>query len=534
MPRRAPERFLTTVLFTDIVRSTEIASELGDRRWRELLARHHAIVRAQLRRFGGREVDTAGDGFFAIFEQPGSAIRCACALSDATPELGIQIRAGLHTGEVEATREDVRGIAVHVGARIMSKATGGEVLVSSTTRDLVAGSGIGLADHGLRELKGVEGSWQLALVTSVDGEVRPPPLDEEEAKERRLAIEPLPLLRRRGPRLALGAAALLTVAIAGALVLATRGGTAPPPAEPHTQTPPPDSALQIDPASGAILRTVPDVVSVTGGGNPRIAIGEGGVWVRSLSLLHLDPETGEIRASITHVGDALPGTSLSVAVGYRTVWVPGGSGIEGGARSLLYRVDPATDERLRTTHLSPLAIATDVAAGEGDAWVSFTDGALARIDPGDGAELQHIDVGGSLDAVAAGEGSVWVLDSVDSLVTRVDPASGEPAAEIKVSSNARYIATGEGGLWVLDTFTGTVQLIDAETDETLPAIGIADDLNGIAVGLGAVWVADGGGSIYRVDPVTSEVTAIRVGAPLTAIGVDEDTSTLWVTVGEAG
>jgi class 3 adenylate cyclase len=163
--RRGPEpdRVLATILFTDIVGSTERASELGDRRWRELLEQHQAVVRRELERFRGREIDTAGDGFLATFDGPARAIRCARAIGNGVLGLGIEVRAGLHTGECEVLGDKVAGVAVHTGARVAGAAGPGEVLVSNTVRDLVAGSGIQFEDRGEHELKGV-GSWRLYSV----------------------------------------------------------------------------------------------------------------------------------------------------------------------------------------------------------------------------------------------------------------------------------------------------------------------------------------------------------------------------------
>ncbi len=155
-----PDRVLATVLFTDIVGATEHAAELGDRAWRELLEAHHAVVRRQLVRFRGTEIDTAGDGFFASFDGPARAVRCACAVVEAVRELGIDVRAGLHTGECELVGDKVAGIAVHTGARVAAQADSGEVLVSSTVKDLVAGSGIRFEDRGVCVLKGVPGKWR--------------------------------------------------------------------------------------------------------------------------------------------------------------------------------------------------------------------------------------------------------------------------------------------------------------------------------------------------------------------------------------
>ncbi len=161
--RPAPDldRVLATVLFTDIVGSTQRAVELGDRRWRELLGAHDATVRRELERFRGREVDTAGDGFLATFDGPARAVRCALSIGGALQELGVDVRAGIHTGECELDGEKVRGIAVHTGARVAALAGPGEVLISQTVKDLTAGSGLEFADRGVHELKGVPGQWRI-------------------------------------------------------------------------------------------------------------------------------------------------------------------------------------------------------------------------------------------------------------------------------------------------------------------------------------------------------------------------------------
>ena len=165
---RAPvtSRVLATLLFTDIVGSTETAARLGDASWRTLLGRHNAMVRRELARFGGQELDTAGDGFFASFDGPARAVQAATAIRDTVRELGIQIRAGVHTGECEIHDGKLTGIAVSVGARIAALAGSGEVLVSSTVKDLVAGSGMAFEDRGIRELKGVPDAWRLFAVVA--------------------------------------------------------------------------------------------------------------------------------------------------------------------------------------------------------------------------------------------------------------------------------------------------------------------------------------------------------------------------------
>jgi pimeloyl-ACP methyl ester carboxylesterase len=161
--RHAPEieRVLATVLFTDMVESTERAAALGDRKWRELLENYQSLVRTQLAQFRGREIDTAGDGFLASFDGPARAIRCGAAVREEARSIGVEIRAGVHTGECEVMGDKLGGIAVHIGSRVAGKAAPGEIVVSQTVRDLVAGSGLSFAERGAHALKGVPGEWRL-------------------------------------------------------------------------------------------------------------------------------------------------------------------------------------------------------------------------------------------------------------------------------------------------------------------------------------------------------------------------------------
>jgi DNA-binding NarL/FixJ family response regulator len=163
-----PDRILATVMFSDIVASTKRAAQVGDRRWREMLDRHDNLVRELLAAHGGQEINTTGDGFLALFDAPARAIRCAVAIRDQLRALGIEVRIGLHSGEVELRGNDVGGIAVHIGARVTASAAAGDVLVSTTVRDLVVGSGIGFLDRGGHVLKGVPGRWRLFAVADPD------------------------------------------------------------------------------------------------------------------------------------------------------------------------------------------------------------------------------------------------------------------------------------------------------------------------------------------------------------------------------
>jgi class 3 adenylate cyclase len=207
---------LVTVLFTDVVSSTEIAGEVGDRRWRELVAAHHALVRRALKRHHGRELDTAGDGFFAAFNRPADAIRCASEASEDVRQFGLEIRAGIHLGEAEVMGPKVGGLAVNTGARIMAVGKAGEVLVSATVRDAVAGKDIAFADHGIHELKGIDGEFHLFDVTSVDGVARNLPLEPAEARQRR-EHPPADAVRRRPFWLVPAGAAVIVAAAIGFL-----------------------------------------------------------------------------------------------------------------------------------------------------------------------------------------------------------------------------------------------------------------------------------------------------------------------------
>ena len=164
-PAPEPDRVLATVVFTDIVGSTELTADMGDRRWTELLEGYYALARNELERFRGREIKTMGDGLLAAFDGPARAIRCACAMRESARHIGIDTRAGLHTGECETMGEDIAGIAVDIGARVAAEAAGGEVLVSSTVKDLVAGSGLEFEERGSHRLKGVPDEWRLFAVT---------------------------------------------------------------------------------------------------------------------------------------------------------------------------------------------------------------------------------------------------------------------------------------------------------------------------------------------------------------------------------
>jgi class 3 adenylate cyclase/streptogramin lyase len=509
---------LVTVLFTDIVASTEVAAELGDRRWQELLRRHHALVRRELRRYGGREIDTAGDGFFATFERPAAAIHAACGITDAVRELGIEVRAGVHVGEVEGRGPKVGGIAVNIGARVMALGGPGEVLVTATAKDLVPGSGFGFEDREGHRLKGVPGTWPVFAVTSVDGRGRPPPPSALVARDRREAIEAPSVVGRR-PWVVGGVAAALVVAL-----VATVLGLGIGPGGRTDRTPtgiPPGSVVQVDPETGEVLATVSGLPGTDEEPGP-VAVGEGGVWVYNFPhLIHVDP----LHLSIEEIIPA--GFATAVTVGFHQVWLastrPRG----------ITRINPADNSRRKPIDLpfpegasSPSDLATGLAVGEGAVWETWGSGHLIRVDPREGrAEL--INLGTNLYGVAVGEGSVWVGDQLNGSIIPVDPETGEAGEPIDFFGNVDALAAGEGQVWVLDRGASTVTPISVSAGEPGEAIDVGESPTDMELGLGAVWVSDESGTITRIDAVTHRSTEVDLATPIASIAVDPETETLW-------
>jgi class 3 adenylate cyclase len=296
MQRRTVGRGLGAVLFTDIVGSTAIAAEIGNSRWSELVSRHHRLIRQALRRFGGREQDTAGDGFFATFERPVDAIRCAFAAAEAVRALGIEIRAGVSFGQLELVEGKAGGLIVNTAARVMSVAGAGEVLVPAAVKDLVPGTGISFDDHGTHQLKGIEGDLHLFRVTGVDGRAPAEPLGPEEAAERREAI--VPAASRRAGLIAGGLAAAAVAVVLGVWALAGDEPTAP-----HEGATPLHFAVEFEAETGEEVQRIPypdpGRPEVSHFGTQMVA-GQGAVWVedstaRVPTVLRVDPVHGVTR-----------------------------------------------------------------------------------------------------------------------------------------------------------------------------------------------------------------------------------------------
>jgi class 3 adenylate cyclase/streptogramin lyase len=510
MSRRAPERILATVLFTDIVGSTELAGELGDRVWKEILSRHHRLIRAELKRFGGREVETAGDSFFVTFREPASAIRCGLAIADSVRELGLEIRAGIHTGEAEIADGRPRGIAVHIAARVMAVAGPGEVLVSSTVRDLVTGANLQFDDRGFYTLKGLEGDWRLFSLVAVNGTHSRPPLDAEEAARRRAAIQPTPILRRRSTRLAvLGGVVLVLAAVV--LWFLTRPTTLP--------NIPANMIGRIDPVSGDITAAVE-----TGTPPTAVAGGSGSIWVASedtQTLTRIDPETGRTGPTV-----ATQGSPTSVVVDENgTVWVLN------QFQATVVRIEPARGAVEDSVGLE--SGTKDIAAGEGAIWV-VNEGArgLTRIDPHDpqtnivASVLAVESFDSAPGAVATGNGFVWVV--AGPTVLKFDPRTGEVVGEATTRFIGREVAFGEGFVWVAHTADDRISKIDPRTLESV-AITVGNAPIAVAAGEGAAWVANSEDTtLSRIDPTSGEVLTIDVGNPPQDVTVSE--GAVWAAV----
>ena len=500
--RQATSRFLATVLFTDIVGSTEHAARVGDRVWRDLVEKHHAIVRRELRAFQGREMDTAGDGFFAVFEAPERAVRCAESITTAVAALGISVRAGVHMGECEVIGGKVGGMAVAIGARVAGLAGPGEVLVSGSVRDLMTGSDRRFEGGDPQELKGVSDQWRVYRLV-------PEEVDGEAVGPRQHSMVPL-YTRRQKRRL------LVTVAAVVALVLALSGAYVLTRTDPEVVVG--ENAVGV--LDGDRVTSAIDVGERPSG----IAVGAGSVWVTNSAedtVSRIDPDTQAV-APIS-VGSGPSG----IAVGAGAVWVANSSA------GTVSRIDPRTN---RVTPIRVLPGPTGVVVAAGSVWVTNTLGAaVTRIDPQTGKVLDEVPVGASPTGIAYGAGSLWVTNQSDGTVTRLDPATLRKETPIKVGSGPVGIAVADGAVWVANNLDGTLSRIDVENHSvnarTIDAQGGA---YGVAAAGRNVWVSNPyAGTLSRVDSrhFTLVDTVPTRGAPL---GLAVSGERLWFASAEAG
>ena len=491
-------------MFTDIVGSTELAGQVGDRAWKALVARHNAIVRRELRRFAGRELDTAGDGFFVMFDRPAQAIDCAWAVIDALRPLNLQIRAAVHMGEVEVMGRKVGGIAVHAASRVLAMAQPGQIYVTGIVRDVVAGSDITFSDQGVHELRGVPGEWRLFAV-------------EQTSTDRALPLEPLaePIAAQRNWRLLLAVAAIVGVVAIAGTALALAGFSRPPPVVPHA-----NSVVRVSPDGNAFVSLV-DIEDPTD-----IAIDSGAVWVLSASgrtLNRIDVATG----AVAHVG--VPAIPTGMAAGDGTVWITTGFGATAGEPGV-FGIGMASRQIEDRFALGDGV--EGVAIGEGAVWVTNRiDNTLTRIDLTTQVVAGVTDVGEQPSAVVVGDGSVWVANAIDRTIWRINPSNLTLMAEITLAASPYDLALGFGRLWVTSEQQGSVTLIDVTTNTIQQTLTMRGAPRGVSAGPDDVWVAIGNGDLIRIDPDDPrQFSPVVVGGALHDVAAD--VSGTWVSVRE--
>jgi class 3 adenylate cyclase len=507
-------RRIATVLFFDVVGSTQVAAYLGDARYRELLSRFYRIVARNLKRFGGKEEDRAGDGFFATFPQPLQAIRSAAALIREVRELGIEIRVGMHTGECETLGGKTQGMAVVIGARVMSLGGAGELLVTNTTRELVTGGDLSFEDFSAHELKGVPGTWQVWAVTAVDGTEVGGPLRGEDAADRLEQIRPVAAVRRLGRRPALLAVALAVVVIAPIVWLVSRGEGIP------SGTP---VLLRVDAGAYEMTSRVAD--DYQSFHMPGALWFDGStLWqATATELVRRDPSTGE--AVETHPIDFWD--RIELAVGSAWILHPAGPG-----HTRLERLDLVSGEAQAELDLP--GDAADIRTGPDSLWYLSKAGDLVEIDP-IGTTILHRYTVDAFDpgVVVPLLGDVWICDCTVGKALRFDPENGEVVDTYELPEGGYLIgvdSTDRTTLWVLNEQSNTLSQLDPDTKELGDPIGVGGIIYDAKIAFGSIWVASGS-ELTRVDMVTRDRRPpIRMpeGVSAGGLAVDEADGTLWI------
>ena len=533
MAGRRSERRLATVLFLDIVDSTQIAGEVGDRRWRELLGAFRRRVRAQLRRHHGHEQDTAGDGFFATFDRPADAVRAAAAILLDAHGVGLDLRAGLHTGELERIDGRPGGIAAHIGARVMARAGAAEVLVTATVRELVIGGGMEFGTSDETELKGVPGLFRLYLLRAVDGEPLPPPLTREQAAVRLLPQAP-PLIRRTVPLLA-GTAALSLVALAVAAGLLLRPGAQTPAAVSSASPELLVTLLKVDPKSNKIVAQVRDR-HVSVGATAVLRVVDGTLWqITPLSIVRRDIDTGAATAVIEP-----PPETWAVDFAFGSIWAA--RLVEGSTYGLdeVDRINPINGKVLKT--IDPGDWIYDWAITRQAIWILTGKAHLLEVDPNTNEVIDHgtipheerlwamTAVGDKLWICECGTGRLIEFDpSLDKVSRRVTFASGFPIPDERVSSQGA-VTTEQDVMWLLDEGGGTITPVDAKTGKAGSPLGVPRPVSAHAFGFGALWLA-AAGDLHRVNLENGHPRTIEMPDGLVAGGValDEQAKVVWVS-----
>ena len=525
MLRARADRRIATALFVDVVDSTRISAELGDQHWRSLLSTFRSIVRRQLRRHGGREVDTAGYGFFATFASPAGALRAAAGIVADVQARGLDVRCGVHTGELDRIEGRLGGIGAAIGSRVMGRAGAAEVLTTGTVRDLVVGGAATFEPFGDVELKGVPGRWTLYRLTALDGRSLPTPLVGDEAASRR-AVE------RGGGRgrthlAALAGGGIVVAAATFAIIQLGRtdagadGSASPSPS-------PPIALLKIDPGEFEIVRTVRDPSLPPFGSSVQIA--DGNLWYSAGStLVRRDLATGEVISAPIE----LPAETWDIEPGFGSIWV--GHGMDQAPAHLPSLIDRVNATSGRVEEIDPGIALWDMAVGEEAVYLLGRRSRILELDPNSNEIVDRDATGTKTEPVYISYygGRIVLSEPGEHRLTQFDPDTDTVVGELEAPQlglGAGAIDPLTGDLWIADRDGYTITEFNLRTGESQAPIGLQSRPHGLVFGLSSLWVA-AEESVYRIDPVTHYTIPIPMpsGAVATSVGIDEETRTVWIS-----
>jgi class 3 adenylate cyclase/streptogramin lyase len=510
MPRGEGKRRLATILFIDIVGSTSIASDMGDARWRTLLSGFRSVVGNRLKTEGGREESFTGDGFVATFDHPAQGVRAAEGIVEDVRALGIEIRAGVHTGEVEMIDGHIGGVGVHAGARVLSLAGASEVLVTATVKDLVVGGPFRFHDAGVHELRGVPGTWALFALEAVDDRPVPGPIDEGDAAEARAsAVSHERTARRRRWVLLVGALVAVVAVVAAAVVVATR-------------EPPPITMIEIDPNTAQVTKTISDAY-YSQHHQDSLWDQSGTIWQGTATqVVGRDPVTGAMKITLGLNSEIENGT---FGLGFGWASIPKSSDT-----STIEKVDLVSGQVVGSADVAgPVrSMATD----DRYVWTVTEGGVLTRIDPGDLSVKSWDTSATAAGAVVPEAGYVWICDCEHGRIVQFDPRLGRETLVRTLPEHGLIVNVAEGRtdtVWVLDPQGSTLTRLDPATGDPQQPIGLGGNPVQATIAFGSIWVA-AGANVYRIDEKTLRQTTIPIPAPAFAgsITADPQSGTIWV------
>ncbi len=537
MVRNRANRRLATVLFVDIVDSTGIASQTGDRRWRELLMAFRRVVRRQLRSHGGHEEDTAGDGFFATFARPAGAVTAAAGIVAKVQALGIDVRCGVHTGELQRIDGHLGGVAAHIGARVMALAGPAEILVTGTVHDLAVGGGISFLPSGDTELRGVPGRWALHRVIDVEGALVPSALEPEEARRRRgTADHGLPRWPPLPRRRIFGVAVMAALALGGlGAVIITLPRDAPslaggPSSSPYL----PPTMLKIDSVTNEVVAEIHDRYLRTDPDAPAWIV-DGTLWQETITeLVRRDIDTGQVLDVIDK-----PANTTYTLFGFGSIWFAVEDDVVGG-RWDLHRVDPVSGRTLAVIDIEPSV--RDIAFGRDAIYVLSREGEILEIDPRENGlvDTDRLPIDTIPDALASIGRTLWICECDEGRILQWDPNEDVEIRTVEFAqrgfimrdqreASQGTVSVDEDTVWLLDWEGGTITPVDTATGEAGQPVGIPQNSYWHDFGIDSIWIT-ASTDIYRLrlDTMRAEVIPLPEGVDAGGIAVDESSGAVWV------